>query len=297
MKIRLFIPILSLISLFINVPFLYADDAKTDTTRAHSFQASVTTGNNQINMGKKQEANIFYLKPALHYSYKEGFFADLSCTYFPTLNKSNIDNFAIGIGYNFDLGSNLSSSLGYTFTKYYSDLEVSASSPNELSASFGWDNPVIAPSLNLSYSFGSIQDIYTGLDLSHSFEFEHIFCSSDKLSIPLSMSASFGTTNFYKEYVKQNKITKKIAKANANANGKAKNNTGTTTTTTTEVIDYTTINTKYTLTGLAFGTSISYKIADFSFTPSVSYQIPFNQPSDLKSSRSLIFSFQIAYSF
>jgi hypothetical protein len=296
MKIRLFISILSLIFLFINAPFLYADDAKADTTTAHSFQASVTTGNNQINMGKKQESNIFYLKPAFHYSYKEGLFADLSCTYIPTLNKSSIDNFAIGIGYNFDLGSNLSSSLGYTFTKYYSDLEVSASSPNELSSSFGWDNPVIAPSLNLSYSFGSIQDIYTGLDLSHSFDFEHIFCSSDKLSIPLSVSASFGTTNFYKEYVKQNKITKKITKANANANGKTKNNTGSTTTTS-EVVDYRTIDTKYTLTGLAFGTSVSYKIAHLSLTPSISYQIPFNQPSELKSSRSLIFSFQIAYSF
>lgn len=292
MQTRLFIPILSLFSLFINAPFLYADDAKTDTTTVHSFQASVTTGNNQINKGKKQESNVFYLKPALHYSYKEGLFADLSCAYFPTVNKSAIDNFSIGIGYNLDLGSNLSTSLGYTFTKYYSDLEVSASSPNELSASFGWDNPVIAPSLNLSYSFGSIQDIYTGLDLSHSFDFEHIFCSSDKLSIPVSISSSFGTTNFYKEYVKQNKITKKIAKAN----GKAKNNTGSTTTTA-EVVDYTTIDTKYTLTGLAFGTSVSYKIANLSLTPSVSYQIPFNQPSDLKSSRSLIFSFQIAYSF
>jgi hypothetical protein len=292
MKIRLFISILSLISLFINTTSLYADDAKTDTTTVHSFQVSVTSGNNQINMGKKQESNIFYLKPDLHYSYKAGFFADLSSTYFPTFNKSSIDNFALGIGYNLDLGSNLSSSLGYTFTKYYSHKEVSSSSPNELSASFGWDNPVIAPSLNLSYSFGSIQDIYTGLDLSHSFDFEHIFCSSDKLSIPLSVSASFGTTNFYKAYVKQNKITTKITKAN----GKAKNNTGSTTTTT-EVVDYTTINTKYTLTGLAFGTSVSYKIANLSLTPSVSYQIPFNQPSDLKSSRSLIFSFQIAYSF
>jgi len=296
MKLRLFIFIQILLFLFINTTFLYADDAKTDTTTAHSFQASVTTGNNQINKGKKQEANVFYLKPALHYSYKEGLFADLSCTYFPTFNKSNIDNFAVGIGYNFDLGSNLSASLEYGFTKYYSNLEVSASSPNELSGSFGWDNPVISPSLNLSYSFGSIQDIYTGLDLSHSFDFEHIFCSSDKLSIPLSVSASFGTTNFYKEYVKQNKITKKTTKANAKANGKAKSNTSTTTTTT-EVVDYTTIDTKYTLTGLTLGTSVSYKIAQFSFTPSVSYEIPFNQPSDLKSSRSIIVSFQIAYSF
>jgi hypothetical protein len=296
MKLRLFIAILSQLFLFFNVPFLHAADAKVDTTAAHSFQVSVTTGNNQINMGKKQETNILYVKPALHYSYKEGPFADLSCTYFPTVNKSGIDNFALGIGYNFDLGSNLSSSLEYVFTKYYSDLEVSASSPNELSGSFGWDNPVIAPSLNLSYSFGSIQDIYTGLDLSHSFDLDHIFCSSDKLSIPISVSASFGTTNFYKEYVKQNKITKKITKANANANGKAKNNTSSTTTTT-EVVDYTTIDTKYTLTGLAFGTSVSYKIAHLSFTPSVSYQIPFNQPSDLKSSRSIIFSFQVAYSF
>jgi hypothetical protein len=295
MKLRLFIAILFLFFLSAHVSFLYADDVKADTT-THSFQVSVTTGNNQINMGKKQETNILYVKPALHYSYKEGPFADLSCTYFPTVNKSGIDNFALGIGYNFDLGSNLSSSLEYVFTKYYSDLEVSASSPNELSASFGWDNPVIAPSLNLSYSFGSIQDIYTGLDLSHSFDLDHIFCSSDKLSIPISVSANFGTTNFYKEYVKQNKITKKITKANANANGKAKNNTSSTTTTT-EVVDYTTIDTKYTLTGLAFGTSVSYKIAHLSFTPSVSYQIPFNQPSDLKSSRSLIFSFQVAYSF
>jgi hypothetical protein len=296
MKYRFFISALSLFYLFINTPSLYADDTKTDTTTEHSFQASVATGNNQINKGKKQESNVFYLKPALHYSYKDGLFADLSCTYFPTFKKSSIDNFAIGIGYNFDLGSNLSASLGYGFTKYYSDLEVSASSPNELSGSFGWDNPVIAPSLNLSYSFGSIQDIYTGLDLSHSFDFEHIFCSSDKLSIPLSISASFGTTNFYKEYVKQNKITKKTTKANAKANGKAKDNTNSTTTTT-EVVDYATIDTKYSLTGLTFGTSVSYKIAQLSFTPSVSYQIPFNQPSDLKSSRSLIFSFQIAYLF
>ncbi|MTK52428.1 hypothetical protein [Paludibacter sp.] len=296
MKIRLFLSILSLISLFINTHFIYAEDAKTDTTTAHSFQASVTTGNNQINMGKKQEANILYIKPALHYSYKEGLFADFSCAYFPTFNKSSIDNFAVGIGYNFNLGSNLSSSLGYTFTKYYSNKEVSASSPNELSTSFGWDNPVIAPSLNLSYSFGSIRDIYTGLELSHSLDFDHIFCSSDKLSIPLSVTTSFGTTNFYKEYVKQNKITKKVTKVNAKANGKAKNNTGSTTTTT-EVVDYTTINTKYTLTGLAFGTSVSYTIANLSLTPSVSYQIPFNQPSDLKSSRSIIVSFQIAYSF
>ena len=284
----LFVVAVALTLLFVSSDFLYASDDNndSDSTKVHSFQASVSTGNNQISKGKKLASNIFFLKPALHYSYKEGFFADLSCAYFPSFNKKSIDNLAIGLGYNLDLGNNLSTSLGYSYTKYFSSKEVTSSAPNVVDWSLGWDNPIITPSLDASYNFGTTHDFSTGIDLSHSFEIQHLLTKSDKLSIPISVSTTFASANFYKEYIKNNKITKK-----------AKTNTKSKQTTSTETVDYTTVNTNFSISDVTLSSGFTYSIDGLSFTPSVAYLVPFHQPSDLLSRQSLVLTFQIAYSF
>ncbi|MTK53655.1 hypothetical protein [Paludibacter sp.] len=266
--------ILLLLSSFI-CPFLNAANEDEDKAPDNSFQVSLTTGNNQITQGKKLATDAFYLKPALHYSYKQGFYADLSASYIPSLQKNSLSNMGFGLGYNFDLGNNFSTGFGYAYTHYFSSKEVLSSAPNDLSWNLGWDNPIIAPSLNVDYSFGSTKDLSAGLDLSHSFTVNHIFCSSDKLTIPISVSTTFASANFYQAYVTKNQIKNKKSKT---------------------VVSPATVDTSFGISDVALSASLSYQIKGFSITPAMTYQIPFGTAADISTS-SPVFTLQVAYSF
>ena len=240
---------------------------------------------------------MFFVKPDFHYSYKDGFYADLSCSYFPSFNKSSVDNFAVGVGYDFDLGKNFSADLSYTYTKYFSNKEITSSAPNEFEGSLEWDNSIISPAINMAYSFGVTNDFATSVDFTHTFDFEHILTHSDKLSIPVEVSVAFASANFYQEYVKNNKVKRKAKKTTTketNSKGKAETETTTTDDTT---VDYTTINTNFAFSSITLSTGFTYSLAGFDFTPTLAYLFPFNQPADLESSHSLVFTFQITYSF
>jgi hypothetical protein len=266
--------LLFLISGFV-CSMLNAANEEDDKTPDHSFQAAVAMGNNQISQGKKMANDALYFKPSLHYSYKDGFYADVSANYIPSLKKKSLSNMALGIGYNFDLGANFSTGFGYSYTHYFSTKEVLSSAPNDLSWNLSWDNPIIAPSLNVDYSFGSTKDISAGLDLSHSFTVAHIFCSSDKLVIPISLSTTFASANFYQAYVMKNQVKNKKS--------------GT-------VVNPSTVDTSFVVSDMSLSASLSYQIKNFSITPSLAYQIPFGAAADISTS-SPVYTLQLAYSF
>jgi hypothetical protein len=254
---------------------IHAANEEDTKTPDNAFQIAVTTGNNQISQGKKLATDAYFLKPSIHYSYKQGFYTDLSGNYTPDFNKSALSSINAGVGYNFDLGYNISTGIGYSYTYNISKKELLASAPNDLSWNLGWDNPVISPSLSLDYSFGSTKDFSAGLDLSHSFTINHIFCSSDKFSIPISVSTTFASANFYQAYVSKNQIKSKKTKTTVDPNA---------------------VDTSFGISDIALSASLSYQFKNFSLTPAVTYQIPFGSATDLASS-SPVFTLQLAYSF
>ncbi|MDP4292447.1 MAG: hypothetical protein Q8908_15320 [Bacteroidota bacterium] len=150
-----------------------------------------------------------------------------------------------------------------------------SSAPNDLSWNLGWDNPVLSPSLNLDYSFGTTNDISAGLDLSHSFAINHIFCSSDKISVPVSISTTFATANFYKAYVTKNHVKNKKTKTEVNP---------------------ATVDTSFGISDFSLSASFSYQIKNFSLTPAVSYQVPFGSAADI-TGNTPVFTMQVGYIF
>ncbi|MDP4292446.1 MAG: hypothetical protein Q8908_15315 [Bacteroidota bacterium] len=97
-----------------NCSAVHAANAVGENASDSSFQVTVTTGNNQITQGKKLATDAYYLKPAIHYSYKQGFYIDLSGNYIPDFKKNSFSSMNVGTGYNFDLGNNISTGIDYS---------------------------------------------------------------------------------------------------------------------------------------------------------------------------------------
>lgn len=251
------------------------EEADNDSITQNDFNFSLTMSNNQISRGRKLANNTLNIIPKFHYCYREGLYADVFFTYFPSLVVKQLDNFGAGIGYNLNFTENISSDFEYVYTNYETYREVNSSASHALNWTLEWENPYLTPSLELSYLAGKTQDIAATINLTHSFAFEHIFTSKDKLSLPLSVSGTFGTSNFYQAYINNNVIITKKKKAIKP-----------------EVIDP-----AFDITDIDITLSASYEIGQFSINPEMSYEIPFNHISYLNSSGLPILTIELVYSF
>lgn len=251
------------------------DSTEEDSVKIHSFSFSLSLANNQMSRGRELETNTLTLNPKFHYCYREGLYADLFCTYFPVLALKPIDSFGAGIGYSLNFWDDFNTGLEYSYTSYSTFREVTSSAPHTLKWSLNWDNPIVAPALEVSYLAGTTKDVATTIELSHSFEFEHILTSKDKLSFPLSVSSTLGTSNFYQAYLNNNVVVTKKKKP----------------------VPVEIINPTFALTDVNLSLSVSYEIANFSISPEINYQIPFNHIVDLNSTGLPVVSIEVGYSF
>ncbi|MEI7677668.1 MAG: hypothetical protein WCJ03_12910, partial [Bacteroidales bacterium] len=227
------------------IPMYAADDEDSDSTSVHAFEVSLSTANNQIQRGRKLESNYLNITPKFHYCYDESFYADVSLAYFPTFKVPKIDSWGFDVGYNLGLVDSISTGIEYAFNKYASYRQATSSFHHSLTWSLEWENAIATPTLTTSYNFGGTTDFFTDLELTHKFAFKHIFSSQDALTLPLSVSTSFGTSHFYQQYLKQYLID------NPERNKKGK------------LIAPESISTSFQLTDVILSLAASYEIAGF----------------------------------
>ena len=273
-KKYLFLFVLTCLSFSLSAQVSEEDD---DSVTVHAFKFKVLTSNNQLSRGHKMGTNMLDINPTFQYCYKDGFYANVFSGYFPSLVLSKLDDVGAGIGYNLDFWEDFNTYIEYSYTHYASFRQINSSAPHILTWSLDWDNDFISPNFELDYLAGITKDICTTLTFSHSFSYEKVFTEKDKLSIPISISGTVGTSHFYQAYVNNNVVVKK---KNKNA-----------------ILTPEEINTSFAFNLLDISLSAEYEIGDLTLTPSISYDIPINQVTGLNSSGYPIFSLEIGYSF
>jgi hypothetical protein len=252
-----------------------AEDSTVQEKPTH-FTISATGGSNLIENGKKAATQQYYVAPTIAYSFASGVYANVSANYLGDASKQSLDNVGFGVGYSHTFGDHFSVDLGYTYEHYYTTEQVTSSEANSLCLGTSWSGKVLTPSLGFSYAFGDTKDITTTFGLSHSFDFKGIFGENDGLSIPISATASAGTSSFYQEYAKKHPIKKKGGK---------------------NTVLPTDINTSYALNSVCFGIGITYTVGHFSITPAASYTVSTNDPSDIDVNKSPDITLGVSYSF
>lgn len=268
--------ILLLMIAIIALPIYAADDEEdNDSTSVHAFEVSVSTANNQIQRGRKLESNYLNITPKFHYCYDESFYADVMMAYFPTFKTPKGDSWGFDVGYNIDLGDSVSTGIEYAYTKYATYRQATSSFQNAITWSLEWENAILAPTLTASYNFGETTDFFTDLELVHKFAFKHILTTKDALTLPISVSTSFGTSHFYQKYLVHNTVKNKKGK----------------------IVPPESISTGYQLTDIILTAGVNYEIAGFRISPEFDFQIPFNHISDLSSAYKPVLLVELAYSF
>lgn len=227
--------------------------------KENEFTISLTAGNNLIQKGKKAASAIPYLNPLIGYSFKNGVYLNLSANYLLNASKKSLDDISAEGGYTHSFGDHFSTSIGYTYTHFYSKKQLTFSEPNTITLAASWNGHIITPSLSTNYAFGQTKDITVDFSLAHSFDFEKIFAEDDALSIPLSIGASIGTSNFYKEYATYNVLKKKNG-TDINPNE---------------------INTTFGLSSLSFDAGIAYTIKKLTITPAINYTMSKNNAANV----------------
>lgn len=255
-----------------------SEKSDSDAEKANNFGVSVTGGSNMIQKGKKPAVTQYYLAPSLSYSHRSGFSAGLGANLVKESKKFSVDNISANLGYSKTFFEQLSLGASYAYGHYFSSAQIASTESNTASLSGSWSNSILTPSLSVSYAFGQASDFLYNAGLSHDFSFDGVFTDSDNFSIPVALTASAGTSNYYQEYVKRNpgkvKAKKKAAAISAED-----------------------INTSFALTALVLESGLSYTIQKFTISSGVSYILMTNDSSTIELDNSPVITFTLAYAF
>jgi len=175
----------------------------------HSFKFTTQIGNNVIQNGRKQATNQLYVRPSLMYYHIKGFYIGTYITTVPSNKKNRLDNIRWNTGYDYDIGDHLSLGIDYSYSQYFTTNQVTSSAPHCIMLSATWYGNIITPSIYEIFNLGSTNDFTTNIDFSHVFVKRNFLHSKGKLSIPLNIGTFYGSSNYYNNYAKNNKLTDK----------------------------------------------------------------------------------------
>jgi hypothetical protein len=257
------------------------DSARQDSINniiPNQTKFSIQSGNNIVQAGNAMAENILYLRPGIMYYHKSGVYAGASLTYMPTdTTKKPIDNYYLNIGYDIDLGKNFTAGIDYSFSHYFSDKQVASSAAHMIRPYISWDNNIATPTLTPMILLGTTKDYALQLDFTHIFIFKSIFTDKDKISIPISIGAIGGTSDYTTTY---NTVS-------ATGKGKGKGKPATTTTTTTA--------SQIALTSIYAMATIKYKIKNISLSFNTSLYHSTDPNYTSSSSNTPVYKLTLAY--
>ena len=189
------------------------DTAADETYNETKF--SVQTGNNIVQVGQAMDSNEIYIRPAITFYHKTGIYVGGNLTFMPSDNQRIVDNFFLNIGYDRELNKVLSAGIDYSYSYYYSTKQIASSVGHMIRPYITWDNKYVSPTLTPMILLGSTTDYALQLDLTHVFLFKSIFTKRDRLSIPISIGAIGGTSDYYTTYAVKRKGSKRPVMATA----------------------------------------------------------------------------------
>ena len=126
----------------------------------------------------------------------------------PNNKKNAIDGENLTAGYDFDITDDFEGGVSYSKLLYNTNSTLVGSSiTNIFNASFDYDIAgIVTPGISAEYSLNSggvANDIYVTGSIAHDFVVEKIFGDKDVFIISPTVSANFGTQNFYDAYIKR----------------------------------------------------------------------------------------------
>src|SRR5450631_1054907 len=221
------------------------------------FEVSMNYQSNNVYLGRKDSAVLPYFIPMLSYYHKSGIYMTASAAYLKNSTANRIDVVTLEAGYSFSSGYY---SGDFTATKYFYNSQstsvtaaISGAVSYQNSYNFGFIKPTVTGTLN----FGKNTDIEAAFGLEHSF-----YLLGDKLEIIPVFTANASTLNYYSNYYRTRRFSKRKAK---------KTVTGTVDITGT-VVD----PSSFRILDYEPSLPISYKAGKFTFSFTPTYAIPVN---------------------
>jgi hypothetical protein len=183
-------------------------DTAQDSTKDESYNEakfSIQTGNNLVQLGQSMSTNELYLRPGINFYHKTGLYVGGNLTLMPMDSTKKLDNFNLSIGYDRDISKFFTIGIDYTFSQYYTTKQIASSAAHMISPYITWENKILSPTLTPVILLGTTTDLALQFDLSHIFVFKSVFHPKGKLTIPISVGAIGGTSEYYSTYTTRRK--------------------------------------------------------------------------------------------
>ncbi|MBC7722122.1 MAG: hypothetical protein H7068_08870 [Pedobacter sp.] len=171
-----------------------------DSTKEKSyFKASISYLTNSVYNGRKDSLLYPYITPTLGYYDKSGFYVNGSLSYLRSSSEKRIDLFTLGVGYDFDISTNLSG--GIYADKYFynnSSTNIQSDIKGNVGGSLSYDFGLLQLSAGADVLFASKSDFAVNGGIAHAFYIGDE--SNNRWSITPTATAHMSTLNFYEGY-------------------------------------------------------------------------------------------------
>lgn len=204
---------ISLVILF----FLIATNtilAQDSTKEKSYFTTGVSYLSNSVYNGRTDSLRTTYITPMLSYYDKSGFYANAAISYLASESEKRIDLFALGIGYDFDITTNLSG--GVSADKYFynqSSTNIQSDIKGNVGGNLSYDFGLFQLSAGADILFATKSDFAINGGVAHAF---YIGDQPNKWSITPTATVHMSTLNFYEGYTNR-RAGKNAQNGNANA--------------------------------------------------------------------------------
>jgi len=222
MKKAFYLPVI-IVFLLILCKTAFSQTAAVDTigdnakgVKASSLKFGLNYLSNAVLLGRADTIKTPLLEPEIKYTFKAGIYLSGNLNYIPNRLKHRLDGGSLGIGYDYNIGENMSG--GVSFTKLFynsSSTQIGSSISSSLNANLDYDiGDIITPSISVDYNViknGFGNDILINTGLTHDFAKEGVFGEDDLIIISPTATVNAGTQNFYDAYfsIKKNNLIKK----------------------------------------------------------------------------------------
>jgi hypothetical protein len=182
------------------------DSTKTDKEKkSASFKFGADYISNNVFMGRTGITNTPIISPEIKYTFKPGLYLSADMDYLPTKKANKIDGGNLTAGYDFDITDDLDGGISYTKLFYNPNSTLVGSSiTSTFNANFDYDiADIITPSISADYSINKdvTNDVFLTFGIAHDFIAEKIFGNKDVIIVSPTVSANWGSQNFYDAYI------------------------------------------------------------------------------------------------
>jgi hypothetical protein len=222
MKKNLYLTIFT-ISFILSTHTAFSQTASVDTIgdntkgeKKSSLKFGLNYLSNAVLLGRADTIRTSLLEPEIKYTFAPGIYVTGNLEYVPNRKKNRVDGGSLGLGYDFDIGDNLSGGVSYTKLFYSSSsTQIGSAISHSFNANLDYNiGDIITPSISVDYNIikqGFGNDVLLNAGLNHDFTMEGIFSDDDEFALTPTATVNAGTQNFYDAYfsVKKYKVTQK----------------------------------------------------------------------------------------